>query len=209
MRCAKIVVKNNYEKRGDLVLRSYIRALRKINAGVFLDGDNAVIYGIVDNSGIFHELYTDEVIDYDNYLPVIAEELYRPLDMNEEKKALIKKIINKVLFGKNVDLDIEISTIEELSEDRAIEFDAYNNYLSRINPYQRLNTSNPDSLNDYNNFSRKLEEIKVMKELDRQRRDVDFYSVYDYVEDKKEEIAEPEYLIFEVPKVLVKKNKNN
>ena len=63
MKYAKIVVKNNYEKRGDLVLRSYIRALRKINEERLLDGENALIYGIIDDENKFHELFTDEIIE--------------------------------------------------------------------------------------------------------------------------------------------------
>ena len=30
MKYAKIIIKNNYEKKGDIVLRSYIRALKRV-----------------------------------------------------------------------------------------------------------------------------------------------------------------------------------
>ena len=48
MSYAKITVKSDYEKRGDLVLRSYVRGLQKIEADLLLDNDKAYIYGIVD-----------------------------------------------------------------------------------------------------------------------------------------------------------------
>ena len=75
MEYAKIVVKNNYEKRGDLVLRSYVRALRKIQEGRLLDGDNACIYGVIDDEKKFHELFTNIVIDYDDYVLVYVVEI--------------------------------------------------------------------------------------------------------------------------------------
>ena len=51
MNYAKIVVKSNYEKRGDLVLRSYIRAIKKLKVNALLcndltsDIEKAYIYG--------------------------------------------------------------------------------------------------------------------------------------------------------------------
>ena len=44
MEYVRIVVKDNYEKRGDLVLRSYIRGLKKINANVLLS--NSIMPGV-------------------------------------------------------------------------------------------------------------------------------------------------------------------
>ena len=176
MEYAKIIVKNNYEKRGDLVLRSYIRALQKAKVGKFLDGENAVIYGFVNEEGLFHELYTGEVIDYDDYVEIIAEEMYRAFGLSDVEKELIKKLNEKILFGKDVTIDFEISSMEELAMDRKIEFDAYDIFLSRINPYQRLE-NNPRGYNDYNNFSRKIEEIKKMHELDQRKPSYDEYEV--------------------------------
>lgn len=186
MKCAKIIVKNNYEKRGDLVLRSYVRAIQKIHEARLLDGENAIIYGVADETGRFYELFTNIPIDYDDYELVTTKEIFDIGIMSEDRKDLLKKIIEKIIFNCDVDLDIEISTIEDLAKDRAIEFEAYDNYLSRINPYQRLN--NPDSYNDYNNFLRKIEEIKVIKRID-----------------GKTEPEFDEYEVLENPRKLVKK----
>lgn len=201
--CAKIIVKNNYEKRGDLVLRSYIRALQKAKIGKFLDGENAVIYGFIDDNGLFHELYTGEVIDYDGYVEIIAEEMYRAFGLSDVEKELIKKLNEKILFGKDVKIDLEISTSEDLAKDRSIEFDAYNNCLSRINPYMRLSENEQERYNAYNSFETKLKEIKKMRKTKHEVNydEYDVKSYYPMPEREKEE----EYLVFEVPKIKVKR----
>ena len=168
MEYAKIIVKNNYEKRGDLVLRSYIRAMRKIHEGRLLDGDNAVIYGVVNN-GEFHELFTNRVINHSDYIYVNIDEIFDVAMIDKDRKLLLNKIMRKVLFNEKVNLDFEVSTMEELFSDRTVEIDAYEKRLSRIHPYARLNEGDPN--NDYDNFFRKLEEIKEMKRIDNKKED--------------------------------------
>ena len=179
MNVGRIVVKNNYEKRGDLVLRSYIRALKKIKAGVLLREDHAYIYGNIGEDGKFYEFFTKELIDYNYYDLASPDELYGLNYIPIKEMYQIKKIIDHVLFRKDIDFNFEISSIEELAEDRAIEFEAYNNYLSRINPYMRLDEENQDRYNAYNNFEIKLEELKKMRELDRAL-DFDEYDIKHY-----------------------------
>jgi len=188
MKYAKIIVKNNYERRGDLVLRSYIRALEKANAVRFLENGNAVIYGVVDNDNNFYELITNEIINIDNYILVSIFEIFDASFMPENTKEIMKRINERILFGKNVDLGFEVSTIEDLAKDRAIEFDAYNRYLSRINPYQRVGADNMDSINDYNNFLRKVEEVNTIRRKDNART-----------------IEFDEYEVLENPRKLIKK----
>ena len=181
MKYAKIVVKNNYEKRGDLVLRSYIRALRKINEERLLDGENALIYGIIDDENKFHELFTDEIIDHDDYILVDIEEIFDVATVPNNRKELLRKLMSMVLFGNKEDLGIEISSIEELANDRAVEFEAYNNYLSRINPYMRLDENDSQELyNRYNDFSHKLKEAKVIKKINVEIQNYDDYEVRSY-----------------------------
>lgn len=178
MKYAKIIVKNNYEKRGDLVLRSYVRALEKVNAIRFLENDNAIIYGVVDEDNNFYELFTNEIINYDNYILVSVEEIFEVGVMPDNIKSLMQKINQRILFGKDVKLDFEVSTIEELAKDRAVELDAYDKFLSRINPYQRLSNGSDCSLNDYNDFMRKIEEVKIIERMDRNlSNDFDEYEV--------------------------------
>ena len=188
MKYAKIIVKNNYECRGDLVLRSYIRALEKVNAIRFLENGNAVIYGVVDNDNTFYELLTNEIINIDNYVFVDVIELFDAEFMPDNIRDLMKKINEKILFGKDVELGFEVSTIEDLAKDRAIEFEAYDRYLSRINPYQRLTSDNMNSVNDYNNFLRKVEEVNIMRRKDNNRT-----------------IEYDEYEVLENPRRLIKK----
>ncbi len=74
--------------------------------------------------------------------------------------------------------------------------------MSRINPYQRVSDENPKSFNDYNNFLRKVEEINIMKEMDKQVFQKDEYEVSSY--QPKPPIEEDyEYLVFEIPKTKV------
>ena len=204
MEYAKIVVKSNYDKRGDLVLRSYVRALKKVNAKLMLDGDKAFIYGVVDDNGKFHELFTNEVINYEDYDLASVDEIFDATMISNDKKKILEMIIGKVLFEKDINIDFEISSMEDLAKDRAVEFDAYDRFLSRINPYMRLSEDNQKMYNSYNDFLYKIDQLKVMKRLDSREKEVDSYSIYDYVENKSDE-EEEEYLVFEVPKKLVRK----
>ena len=162
MEYAKIIVKSDYEKRGDLVLRTYIRALKAIKpiSDRLLDGDNAFIYGIIDDKGLFHEVFTGEVIDYRDYVSVDEDEMILVCIRNKEEKELFKAINLKTLFNKDIKLGFEISTMDDLAKDRAIESNAYDKFLSRINPYHRLNNGEVEDCND---FLHKIEELKKMK----------------------------------------------
>ncbi len=203
MEYAKIIVKNRYEKRGDLVLRSYIRALKKIEANTFLDGDNGLIYGTIGDDGNFREFFTREIIDYNSLVFVPHSEFVNIYFLPDQKWKLMRKINQKVLFNQDIDLNIEISGIEDLASDRAIEFEAYNNNLSIINPYQKLNENNINSYNDYNNFLVKIKAIKKIELNDSFSDSKDEYEVHSYMRRPENEI-DYEYLIFEVPKILKK-----
>ncbi len=176
MEYARITVKSDYNKRADLVLRSYIRALIKSNIkellsdlicdykGPYLNGDRAYIYGIVDDNGLFHELFTGNIIDYSDYEIVSENEYNSLINLSLDKKDIIRKVIEKVLFRKENDLDINISNMEELAVDRGIEFTAYDRCFSLINPYHFSGEN--ESHDDYDNFLRKIEKINKMKSLD-------------------------------------------
>lgn len=205
MKYAKIVVKSNYEKKGDLVLRSYVRALTKIGETRLLDGQgNAFIYGVIDDFGRFHELFTNEIIDFDDYIIINIEELIELDYISDSRKALLKKIMESVLFDKKVDLNFEISSMLELAEDRAVEFKAYNDDLSKINPYRRISErENQDLYNAYNSFSYKIKTIKTYKRLSKEIQNNDEYEVKEYQPRPKQEV-DYEYLVFEVPKIFKK-----
>lgn len=185
MEYAKIIVKSDYDKRADLVLRSYIRALIKSNIkellseligeyeGPYLNGDRAYIYGIVDDNGIFHELFTGNIIDYDGYEFVSENEYNKIMNLDEDKKDIIRKIIEKVLFRKENDLSITVSNMQELNVDKEIEFYAYDRCFSLINPYHFL--VKDLSRDDYDNFLCKIENVKKMKRLDQMYDDTKRY----------------------------------
>lgn len=182
MEYAKIIVKNNYEKRGDLVLRSYIRALKKIGkiGELLLNDDEGIIFGVVDLDGNFHEIFTNNIIDYNGHSSLTNIE-YNNLckifvDLSDEDVSLLQKIMESVLFDKKRDLGFDVSTMEELSSDCYIEFDAYNNYLSRINPFPKLGSNDDMRLAfAFNILSFKIKAIKEMQKMDTK----DSYDNYD------------------------------
>ena len=196
MEYAKMTIKSDYRQRGDLVLRSYIRAMIKtltpelldinndyeklINyKGPYLcDIDKAYIYGIVDDKGVFYEIFTNNIIDYDDYQLVDAKEFNKIMSIPKGKRELLKKVIEKVLFKQENDLNIEISNTNELAVDRDVEFVAFDRCLSRINIYHRLGDNDCD---DYDNFLRKLEEVKKIKYHDSMGFQKDEYEVYEYI----------------------------
>ena len=175
MKYAKIIVKPCYERRNDLVLRNYIRALKKLNAISFLDGDNALIYGIVDDNGKFYEMFTKEMIDYNYYELIDRDEYFNAFSSISDISIALKKVIEKLLFNKDVDLNLEVSNMEDVSKDFKVEFEAYSKYLSRINPYHRLTDISMN--NECNNFLRKIKEIKVMERMDSIPYEIDEYEV--------------------------------
>ena len=167
MKYAKIIVKNNYERRGDLVLRSYIRALKIVNAERFLDGDSALIYGIVSENGNFFEMFTREKIDYDSYV-IIDQEEYLKAYSSKGDIAELSNVVKKVLFNKDVRLNISVSSIDELTMDNTIEYRAYLEGKSLINPFQRMNEFKPSAYlhEECNNFLRKVEELKKLRTIE-------------------------------------------
>ena len=193
---AKIIIKNNYEKRGDLVLRSYIRALKKIGkiGELLLNGNEAFIFGVVDPNGLFHELFTNNVIDYHDHSKLTNSEYGSLCDIfvniSDEESETLKHIMENVLFGEKKDLGFEVSTREELSQDIYVEFDAFNNYLSGINPFQRLLPEEDQSYyNAYNSLYFKVRAHNRMKRLDKTV-GFDEYDIDNYEHPKVKSIGE-------------------
>ncbi len=113
---------------------------------------------------------------------VTIDEIFDVATMEESRKGILNKIVRNVLFGEDIDLGFEVSTIEELARDRAIELDAYEKRLSRINPYQRLNQGDPT--NDYNSFAHKIAEIKAIRRIDRRNNEPE-YDEYEVLENPR------------------------
>ena len=118
----------------------------------------------------------------------------------------IKRVIESVIFGKENDFDFEISTMEDLAMDRSVEFDAYNNSLSRINPYFRLGDIDDQKIyNAYNNFTYKIKELTKSQKKNKVLQEFDEYDINNYRQRLNNESNEPEYLVFEIQKRLTKK----
>jgi hypothetical protein len=186
MEYVRIVVKDNYEKRGDLVLRSYIRGLKKINANVLLSNsimpgaEKAYIYGEIKD-GKFYEFFTNRVIDYDEYEKAPKEDINSITHLPLSNLNMIKEVVEYTIFGKITNIKLEVSTSEELAEDRLVESVAYSNYLSGVRPFRRLGEVDNDELyNGFNNFFYKLKMIKEMKKHDEIEDGIDDYSIESY-----------------------------
>ena len=180
---AKIIVKSKYDKRGDLVLRSYVRALNKVDETRLLSNDRntAYIYGTLDDNNRFHEFFTGEIIYFDEYVCVYTNEIVNIEYMSKKRKELMKKIVEKVLFKKTrIFLDFDITTPEEESEDHYVEFDAYENHLSLITPYPRLSPSQDQSdMMAYDSLVHKIDAIYTMRILDI-KPGIDEYDINNY-----------------------------
>ena len=184
MNYSRIVIKSNYEKRGDLVLRSYIRAVKKLKLNALLCNDllshneKAYIYGEIKEDNKFHEFITDKVIDFDNYELISDEEIEVIRQLPLSKLVQARTVFEHVLFNKPYDGKLEISTMEDLANDRSVEFDGYDKFCSSINPYRRL-SSNEDPIlyNAYNNFLFKIKMLNRMKKIDTEPIEYDQYEV--------------------------------
>ena len=149
----KIVVKNNYEKKGDLVFRPLIRAYLNNGFDAFVKDDKAFLLGIVNND-VFYELFTWKAIPYSDYEIIDISEFDKILrDMPLEKARILKKMINNFVFDKRDESFYDPEALIENAKDRAVEFDAFNRNLTDINPYQ-------EHLNGYSDFSYKCKVLE-------------------------------------------------
>lgn len=149
----RIVVKNNYDKEGDLVYRPLVRAYLRNGLDSFIEEGNVMLYGII-HENIFYELFTGKEIPYSKYEIIDKEnfdELIERLSLKEMK--VIKKTINDFVFEKKESNAIDVGTMIDLATDRAVEFGAYNRNLSSINPYS-------EPLNGYNDFNYKCKVLE-------------------------------------------------
>lgn len=156
---AKINVKNDYEKRGDLVFRPLSRIYKKIGAG-YNTSDNVVpLVGIVSNN-VFYEFTTWKKIEDVKYEIISVDEFETILNnLKIENLKKLREMINYIIFNEQSKNDYGISSIEDLANDRWIDFDGYNNSLTNVNPYL-------EPLNSYNDFIYKCKMQKIMKEND-------------------------------------------
>ncbi len=153
----KIVVKNNYQEKGDLVFRPLIRAYEALGFDCFFENENAFLLGIIKDD-VFYELFTLKPINYSNY-EIIKDVNEMSKIINQipiEKARLLRKAINNIIFNKHEENHYDSKDIADLAHDRAIEFAAYDKELTDINPYE-------EPFNAYNDFNYKCKVLEKRK----------------------------------------------
>ena len=161
---AKIVVKGDYQEKGDLVFRPLVRAYKEIGANSLIEGESAILLGVVDKNGVFHECFTREIINYSKYEELNNSDDQKYLgNLSQEQVSLLSSRIKELLFNeRKIDYSDVKKAMEEDANDRSIEKKAYDDGLSMVNPYDKENP------NGYKNFLFKcalLEEFNKNKSM--------------------------------------------
>lgn len=156
MRRAVIPIRYTYAEQGDIVLRKYIRALKKakLKGLMRFDDDFAYVVGEVDEEGRFIEFFTRREIPYACYMPANKNVVDYIAKITTKEKELLTMIMRWALFNERVYLDFEPSTLEERDSDITEEARAYNLGHSAINPYE-------GDVTDYNNFLVKVKKACI------------------------------------------------
>lgn len=149
----KIFLDFPYDTENQIGNRPLLRGYLKSGAEVLIEDGKPYILTYVDDGLFIREFFTTEFLRKGNFcnplyqmpedfikfnelsrfriVPVDKEELFNLLSLRKNKELLL--VIQKALF--NIENDFEISTMEELAADRAIQFDAYQQGLTTIDPY--------------------------------------------------------------------------
>ena len=149
----KIYLMNPYDTEEEIGNRPLARCFQKTGVSYFIEDCNPFIIAYVDEGLFIRELFTTEFLRKSNIcnkpysesedvlkfndlvrfkaVPITKEELYNLLPLGANK--LFVKAIEKAIFNR--DNDFELSTMEELSEDRYVQLSAYQDGLTTIDPY--------------------------------------------------------------------------
>lgn len=149
----KIYLMNAYDTEDEIGNRPLIRCFQKSGVSCFIEDCNPFLLVYVDEGLFIRELFTREFLRKSNIcnkpyaesedvlkfndlvrfkaVPITKEELYNLLPLGANKDYI--KAIEKAIFNK--DNNFELSTMEELSEDRYIQFNAFQEGLTTIDPY--------------------------------------------------------------------------
>ena len=157
MNFGKILVKNDYEEKGDLVFRPLVRAYKKYGLDKLIQSNGVIVFGIIYKD-VFYELFTKQAIPIDDvfYEEISNEEVHFIVDLLTLDELKLAMEINNAIIFKMGRRDLIINSMSELANDRYVEYDAFEKSLSSINPYE-------EPYNGYNDFDykcRKLEKIK-------------------------------------------------
>lgn len=159
MRLVMIPIRYTYEKKENIVLRSYVRAIEQTGIdfliskkpqqvdlstlpidkyreyiGKSLDNTKAFVVGVINRDGILREYFTGGIIPPVKCRYATIYEVNQIYSLSREQKDLLRKIMNGCLFGKREDTgSINISGD---SSDIVEESIAYDRGLSDIYPYE-------------------------------------------------------------------------
>lgn len=146
----KVLIKSHYDNKGDLVSKPFVRAFNKINSqGIkkFITEEGVILYCTLENDKLY-DVFTQKLIEVDNFnYEVIPSSILVDVvkSLSKEEIHMVDALIKKFILGESIDIDfVEVSTMEELSKDRAELFADYELGLTTINPYERYHE------NDYN-----------------------------------------------------------
>ena len=146
----KIYLVNNYETEQEISNNPLKRGYLKAGADELIEQEPFILV-FVDNDMLVHEFFTGQYLkgnnitgnendnnvlsfndmSYFNFLPVNYGELPKYEKLRNNKN--LRLVIQKVIFNENN--DFEVSNMEELANDRALQFNAYENGLTSFNPY--------------------------------------------------------------------------
>ena len=136
----KIYLCNNYETENEISNRPLERGYIKVGA-INLINEKPFLLVFVDRDMLVHEFYTGAYLRMCNITG--SDEDDSILTFNDLIQFNFESVNDSELQKSNKnrrgirkeDNDIEVSTMEELAQDRAIQSTAYDNNLTSINPY--------------------------------------------------------------------------
>jgi len=148
----KIYLNNNYETQNEISNRPLERGYIKTGA-INLINDKPFLLVFIDQDMLVHEAFTgnylrmcyitgdenneniltfNDLVNF-NFELVTPDEMSKFIALRNNKN--LKRAIRKIIF--NEENEFEVSTMEELAEDRAIQAAAYEKNLTTINPYSQ------------------------------------------------------------------------
>ena len=146
MKFVKITYKNDYDTTDRKGKRPLLRAYEKAGVKSFIEGGNPIVLAVL-NKNCLYEMLTNKPLLVKNFeyeeinYEYVRTIIHNAIDNKELRK--VYDIISVMFFNEDIDLGFEISDMDEMSRDRNIQFSAYNDDLTDINPYSH------DNLNDY------------------------------------------------------------
>lgn len=167
MEFVKVIYKNDYDSVEMRGKRPLLRAYNKLGISTFIDEEDPFVLGYMVNGSI-HEFLTHVEINASEYEVVdtnYVKSCVGKCDNIELEK--LHKLFLVIFNQQQIDLGCEISNSDEIAKDRAIQFEAYNNNLTSINPYDEryINCYTASAINDYgvNSLFSKVESKGVSK----------------------------------------------